>query len=128
MATVLGVGVGIFILAFIWALTFLLCLVFSRSQGGLKINELIYLTRECLWNAVIGIFLGALAITLILVFFPREDPSAAKEVDFTIYDHTLIGRTVLVSFMGLFVLVGVVLVFIFHWMDPMLAKPIKRRY
>ncbi|XP_070549298.1 transmembrane protein 218-like isoform X2 [Ptychodera flava] len=115
MATVLGVGVGIFILAFIWALTFLLCLVFSRSQGGLK-------------NAVIGIFLGALAITLILVFFPREDPSAAKEVDFTIYDHTLIGRTVLVSFMGLFVLVGVVLVFIFHWMDPMLAKPIKRRY
>ncbi|XP_077985732.1 transmembrane protein 218-like isoform X1 [Glandiceps talaboti] len=115
MATVLGVGVGIFILAFIWTLTFALCLFFSRSQGGLK-------------NAGIGIFFLSLIITLILIFFPREDPSAPVVEDYTIYDNTIIGRTVLVSFMGLFVLVGVVFVFLFHWMDPMLAKPIKKRY
>ncbi|XP_077985733.1 transmembrane protein 218-like isoform X2 [Glandiceps talaboti] len=128
MATVLGVGVGIFILAFIWTLTFALCLFFSRSQGGLKLSDIVYLTPECLWNAGIGIFFLSLIITLILIFFPREDPSAPVVEDYTIYDNTIIGRTVLVSFMGLFVLVGVVFVFLFHWMDPMLAKPIKKRY
>ncbi|XP_077865624.1 transmembrane protein 218-like, partial [Saccoglossus kowalevskii] len=77
-------------------------------------------------NAVVGVFLGALVITLVLVFFPIEDPTASETVDYTIYDNTIIGRSLLVAFMGLFVIIGGVFVFIFHWMDPIQAKPLKK--
>uniref|UniRef100_A0A673HUH9 Transmembrane protein 218 n=1 Tax=Sinocyclocheilus rhinocerous TaxID=307959 RepID=A0A673HUH9_9TELE len=61
---VLGVGTGVFIIALIWIVTLALNIVLSRATG------------------IISIFLLALTITLVLVFFPRapEVPSLERAV------------------------------------------------
>uniref|UniRef100_A0A672K632 Transmembrane protein 218 n=1 Tax=Sinocyclocheilus grahami TaxID=75366 RepID=A0A672K632_SINGR len=61
---VLGVGTGVFIIALIWIVTLALNIVLSRATG------------------MIPIFLLALTITLVLVFFPRapEVPSPERAV------------------------------------------------
>ncbi|XP_069750588.1 transmembrane protein 218 isoform X3 [Narcine bancroftii] len=66
---VMGVGPGIFILAVIWVLCLLICNLLSRSGG--MISRL----------SIVLVFLLALILTLILIFFPRakETPEPVTE-------------------------------------------------
>ncbi|GCC38683.1 hypothetical protein chiPu_0017198 [Chiloscyllium punctatum] len=66
---VMGVGPGVFILAVVWVLSLLICMLLSRSGGVIS------------WLSIILVFFLALMITLILIFFPRakETPESVTE-------------------------------------------------
>ncbi|XP_019514395.1 PREDICTED: transmembrane protein 218 isoform X3 [Hipposideros armiger] len=66
--TVLGVGAGVFILALLWVLVLLLCVLLSRASGVARFS-------------VMFVFLGALIITSVLLLFPRASESPAPEVE-----------------------------------------------
>ncbi|ESO99981.1 hypothetical protein LOTGIDRAFT_230924 [Lottia gigantea] len=113
MARVLGIGEGLFILAFLWVLCLLLCLVFSRAQGALS-------------------HLGPLAIivaglvTIILIFIPREPEISTPDDSIKIYDYSIIYRFGLIAVVSLFIIIGGVLYLTQQMMIPVLAKPIRR--
>ncbi|XP_069750587.1 transmembrane protein 218 isoform X2 [Narcine bancroftii] len=79
---VMGVGPGIFILAVIWVLCLLICNLLSRSGG--MISRL----------SIVLVFLLALILTLILIFFPRAketpEPVTEKVRYSTIKPHTFL--------------------------------------
>lgn len=112
MAQIAGIGVGLFILAFIWVFTIFLFLVFSRAQGAVA-------------NLGIGLMILSLIVTLTLIFLPRGPVEEGNR--FVIYDNYVIGRTVLVTLAGIMVAVGLVLVVVFHLFEPQLAKPITKK-
>jgi hypothetical protein len=111
MATVAGIGIGLFILAFVWALCFFLCLAFSRAQGAVA-------------NAGIGFVLLAIILTVILWFFPRGEPSAEER--YTVFDSLYIARMTIISFCGVMMAVGGVLMVVFHVFEPQKAVVLKR--
>ncbi|XP_053703060.1 transmembrane protein 218 isoform X1 [Synchiropus splendidus] len=82
--TVLEVGNGVFILAVVWIAALVVGAMLLRASGSSKF-------------AVIPVFLLALIITLVLVFFPRspEIPPAFNEIE--IVDTLFIGRYVLLA-------------------------------
>ncbi|MGH0175843.1 UNVERIFIED_CONTAM: hypothetical protein FKN15_071639 [Acipenser sinensis] len=112
--TVLGVGIGVFLIALIWSVALVLCLLLSRASGPAKF-------------AVIPVFLIALIITLVLIFFPRasETPSTVTQV--VIVDTFFIGRYFLVSILGVILLASLFLVLPFHVLEPVYAKPLRAR-
>ncbi|XP_029429985.1 transmembrane protein 218 [Rhinatrema bivittatum] len=109
--TVLGVGTGVFILALLWVLALLLCLLLSRASGLARVS-------------IILIFFLALIVTLILLFFPRDTqtPTPVKEVQ--IVDTFFIGRYFLVSILSVIFLGSLFLLLIYHILDPISAKPL----
>ena len=111
MATIAGIGVGLFVLAFVWALCLFLCVAFSRAQGAIA-------------NAGIGLILLAVVLTLILWFFPRGPPSAEEQ--YTVYDSMYMARTAIISICGIMVAVGGALLVVFHVFDPQKAVVLKR--
>ncbi|XP_058520038.1 transmembrane protein 218 isoform X2 [Ochotona princeps] len=66
--TVLGVGAGVFILALLWVLVLLLCVLLSRASGVARFS-------------VVFVFLGALIITAVLLLFPRASEFPAPQVE-----------------------------------------------
>lgn len=112
--TVLGVGTGVFVLAILWVLALLLCLLLSRAAGFAKLS-------------VNLVFFLALIITLTLVFFPRatQTPDPVKETQ--IVDTFFIGRYFLVSILSLIFLGSLFLVLIYHVLEPIHAKPLPIR-
>uniref|UniRef100_A0A8C0WUU4 Transmembrane protein 218 n=1 Tax=Castor canadensis TaxID=51338 RepID=A0A8C0WUU4_CASCN len=66
--TVLGVGAGVFVLALLWVLVLLLCVLLSRASGIARFS-------------VIFVFLGALIITSVLLLFPRASELPTPEVE-----------------------------------------------
>ncbi|KAK6173531.1 hypothetical protein SNE40_016963 [Patella caerulea] len=113
MARVLGIGEGLFVLAFIWVLCLILCIALTRAQGSIS-------------------NLGPLAIllagflTVVLVFIPREPEVAAPDESVKIYDYSVIYRFGLISVISLFLIIGFVLYLTQYLMVPVLAKPIRR--
>ena len=44
-----------------------------------------------------------------------------------ITDNTFISRVLMLTLLGLFTLISLVCMFLFHWMEPIFAKPIKAK-
>ncbi|KAL7981484.1 hypothetical protein Chor_002380 [Crotalus horridus] len=67
--TILGVGPGVFILAVVWVLTLLLCVLLSRASGLARFS-------------VILVFFAAVIITVTLLLFPRASkfPAPVTEI------------------------------------------------
>ncbi|XP_041373164.1 transmembrane protein 218-like [Gigantopelta aegis] len=114
MARVFGVGVGIFVLGFLWVLSLFICIVLSRAESGLaKLGPVA--------------ILGAILLTVILVFIPREPEFPTVEEIITKYDYTIIYRSSLLATLAIFLVVGL-LTFVLRVVNaPVYAKPIRRR-
>ncbi|XP_062053252.1 transmembrane protein 218 [Lepus europaeus] len=110
--TVLGVGAGVFILALLWVLVLLLCVLLSRASGVARFS-------------VIFVFLGALIITSVLVLFPRASEFPAPEAEIEIVDAFFIGRYVLLAFISAVFLGSLFLVLTHHVLEPIYAKPLR---
>ncbi|XP_073441001.1 transmembrane protein 218 [Dendrobates tinctorius] len=113
-STVLGVGIGVFVIAVIWVVTLLMCILLSRASGAARFSSL-------------ALLLLAVIITLILVFFPRasETPSPEKEVQ--IVDSFFIGRYVLLSIISV-IFLGSIFLSVNSWvLEPVYAKPLRVR-
>ncbi|XP_044114072.1 transmembrane protein 218 [Neovison vison] len=110
--TVLGVGAGVFLLALLWVLVLLLCVLLSRASGIARFS-------------VVFVFLGALIVTSVLLLFPRAGEAPAPEVEVKIVDSFFIGRYVLLAFLTAVFLGGVFLVLIHHVLEPIYAKPLR---
>ncbi|XP_022368842.1 transmembrane protein 218 [Lutra lutra] len=110
--TVLGVGAGVFLLALLWVLVLLLCVLLSRASGIARFS-------------VVFVFLGALIVTSVLLLFPRAGEVPAPEVEMKIVDSFFIGRYVLLAFLTAVFLGGLFLVLIHHVLEPIYAKPLR---
>ncbi|XP_072467584.1 transmembrane protein 218-like isoform X2 [Notamacropus eugenii] len=110
--TILGVGAGVFILALLWVLVLLLCVLLSRASGLARFSG-------------IFVFLAALIVTLVLLFFPRATEVPTPEVEIKIMDKFFIGRYVLLAFLSIFFLGSLFLVLIHHILEPIYAKPLR---
>lgn len=110
--TVLDVGTGVVVIAVVWIAFLLMGMMLLRAAGTARLG-------------VIPLFLLALTVTLVLVFFPRSPETPAPFKDIEIVDTLFIGRYVLLAvaaaaFMfGLFTLVPV------HLLEPVYAKELK---
>ncbi|KAG9482423.1 transmembrane protein 218 [Eleutherodactylus coqui] len=113
-STVLGVGTGVFVIAVIWVVTLLSCILLSRASGAARLSS-------------IALFFLAVIITLILVFFPRasETPSPEKEVQ--IVDSFFIGRYVFLSLISVIFLGSLFLALSYYILEPVYAKPLRLR-
>ncbi|XP_075822477.1 transmembrane protein 218 [Microtus pennsylvanicus] len=109
---VLGVGAGVFLLALIWVLVLLLCVLLSRASGIARFS-------------IVFVFLGALIITAVLLLFPRANEFPAPEVEMKIVDAFFIGRYVLLAFLSAVFLGGLFLVLTQHVLEPIYAKPLR---
>ncbi|MBN3278045.1 TM218 protein, partial [Polyodon spathula] len=112
--TVLGVGIGVVLIAVVWCVALVLCLLLCRASGSAKF-------------AVIPVFLIALIITLVLIFFPRASETPSAVTQGVIVDTFFIGRYFLVSIMGVIFLASLFLVLPFHILEPVYAKPLRAR-
>uniref|UniRef100_A0A4X2LYA4 Transmembrane protein 218 n=1 Tax=Vombatus ursinus TaxID=29139 RepID=A0A4X2LYA4_VOMUR len=110
--TVLGVGAGVFILALLWVLVLLLCVLLCRASGLARFS-------------VTFVFLAAVIITSVLLLFPRATEVPTPEVEIKIMDKFFIGRYVLLAFLSIFFLGSLFLVLIHHILEPIYAKPLR---
>lgn len=110
--TVLGVGAGVFLLALIWVLVLLLCVLLSRASGIARFS-------------IVFVFLGAVIITSVLLLFPRASEVSAPEVEMKIVDAFFIGRYVLLAVLSAVFLGGLFLVLTQHALEPVYAKPLR---
>lgn len=108
--TVLGVGIGLFLIILVWAISLFLCIVFSRATGAIS-------------NIGIAVILFAILFTVILLVLPREDFAAPSK---TVYDYSVIYRSVLIAVCALFLVIGLVAYLVTYLMEPVYAKPIRR--
>ncbi|XP_056592190.1 transmembrane protein 218 isoform X3 [Triplophysa dalaica] len=109
---VLGVGTGVFIVALVWIVTLALSIILSRATGPTKLG-------------IVPIFLLALTITLVLVFFPRATEVPSTEREFEIVDTFFIGRYVLLSLVSVVFLAGLFMLLPLHFLEPVYAKPLR---
>jgi amino acid transporter len=111
MATVGGIGIGLFVLAFVWALCIFLCIAFSRAQGGVAF-------------AAVGFILIAVILTLVLWFMPRGAPP--PEESYIKYDDMYVSRTVLISFVGIFAFLGLAFWTFLHFFEAQRTDRLKK--
>lgn len=113
MARVLGVGVGLFLIAFVWGLCVFFCLLLTRSSTNIsKLGPVLIL--------VAGLFTG------ILVVIPQEPQFPTENEEAVIYDYTIIYRNVVIAGLALFIIIGLVLFLVKHAMEPIYAKRLRR--
>ncbi|XP_003472758.1 transmembrane protein 218 [Cavia porcellus] len=110
--TVLGVGAGVFILALLWVLVLLLCVLLSRASGVARLS-------------VVFVFLAAVIVTAVLLLFPRASEFPDLAVEMKIVDAFFIGRYVLLAFLGTVFLASLFLVLTHHVLEPIYAKPLR---
>ena len=103
------IGPGFIILAVIWIISVVLCIIFSRADGPLAFVGIVFI-------------LIALIVTLVLWFYPR---GVATVEPYVIYDYTYIPRTALVSVCGVLLFVGLVFLGLFHIFDQKHGTPLK---
>ena len=99
-------GTGIIILAVLWSVALLLAVTLSRLDGAIS-------------YAGIGAVIVVLIITLILWFIPRGPDPNYK--DYVVYDSMYIGRTALISFCGVMLLVALIMFALTHLFEPQVA-------
>ena len=111
MALVAGLGVGLFILAFLWVLCLFICIGLSRAQGAMS------------YLGIVAV-LVAIIVSLILWFLPRgPDTTAATGI---VYDYTYAGRLAIVICTGIMLLVGLVAYVFLHVFEQHQAVVIKK--
>ncbi|KAJ8034263.1 hypothetical protein HOLleu_21026 [Holothuria leucospilota] len=114
MGLIFGIGTGLFIIIVLWTITVLLSLAFSRVDSLRPVAGVLVLVTTI--------------ITIILVLYPREG-AIPEAVDVVVTDHTFWGRVAMLAGMGLFTMLSLLFMLVFHWTDPVIARPIKsRRY
>jgi len=96
-----AIGAGFIILAVVWIVCIILCLVFSRAEGPLAF-------------AGMGFIVAAAIVTLVLWFYPRGTQSTPQYI---VYDYTYIPRTALVSICGIMLFIGGIVVAAFYVFD-----------
>ncbi|KAM8928013.1 transmembrane protein 218 [Pelodytes ibericus] len=111
-STILGVGTGVFVLAVIWVVTLLLCVLLSRASGKARLSAVL-------------VFLLAVTVTLILLFFPREVETPAPMTEVQIVDTFFIGRYILISIISVIFLGSFFLTLVYHILEPIYAKPLR---
>ncbi|XP_055864546.1 transmembrane protein 218-like [Biomphalaria glabrata] len=110
---VLNVGIGLFVLAFVWVIELAACIALSRSPTKLA-------------NMAPVSILIAIIISIILIFIPRESQYPSLEEQSVIYDYSIVYRSSLIAVMALFVVLGLVFYFIQHALHPVQAKPLRK--
>ncbi|CAG5131861.1 unnamed protein product [Candidula unifasciata] len=110
---VLNVGIGLFILAFIWILALIICLAFSKSPTKI---------------ASLGPFsiIAAIIISIILIFIPRDSQFPSPEEQSMVYDYSIVYRSGLIAVMAFFVVVGLAIFLVNHAMQPVQAQPLRK--
>ncbi|XP_034292878.1 transmembrane protein 218 isoform X2 [Pantherophis guttatus] len=110
--TILGVGPGVFILAVVWVLTLLLCMLLSRAAGLARFS-------------VILVFFAAVIITLTLLLFPRAGKFPAPVIEIKVVDTFFIGRFILLFVLTVVFLGCMFLLLTHHLLQPVYAKPLR---
>ncbi|XP_066564088.1 transmembrane protein 218 [Amia ocellicauda] len=110
--TVLGVGPGVLLIVLVWIVALALCFLLSRAAGAAKFS-------------VVPVFLLALVITLILIFFPRAPETASPVKEVVIVDTFFIGRYVLLACAGVIFLASLFTLLPLHVLEPIYAKPLR---
>ncbi|XP_028402050.1 transmembrane protein 218-like [Dendronephthya gigantea] len=113
MALVLGIGSGLFALIIIWIVGLILCVVFSRVSA--------------LRNGVVGIGILIIALTVILILYPRESDESPKETSKQPVDNLSVLRTTIFAGACLLAVISLVLMLVFHWMEPQYAPALLAR-
>ncbi|XP_056300559.1 transmembrane protein 218 [Pseudoliparis swirei] len=111
-SAVLDVGTGVFVIAIVWILLLVFGMMLLRASGSAKLG-------------IIPIFLLALTITLVLVFFPRSPETAAPFKETEIVDTLFIGRYVLLAVVSTVFLLVVFMLIPFHFLEPVYAKALR---
>lgn len=111
-STVLEVGTGVFIIAVVWIAALVLGMMLLKASGSAKLG-------------VIPVFLLALTITLVLVFFPRSPETTPQFQEIEIVDTLFIGRYVLLAVVSAVFLVVFFMLLPFHFLEPVYAKALK---
>ncbi|KAK8770851.1 transmembrane protein 218-like [Amblyomma americanum] len=106
---VFDVGIGVFILAVLWAVCCLLCVFLSKTQG---------ISRAA------GVFAAALVATVLLLTVPQGEGPKSKDSDIT--DPLFIWRNALTVLLGLCALASPVLMIKMHWSVPVQARSLSR--
>lgn len=110
--TVLEVGTGVFVIVAVWIVALVFGILLLRASGSAKLG-------------VLPVFLLALTITLVLVFFPRSPETPLPFEDIEIVDTLFIGRYVLLAVVSTIFLVAFFVLLPFHFLEPVYAKPLK---
>ena len=110
MATIGGIGIGLFIIILIWVVALVLSVALSRAQGAIS-------------NAPIGIILGAVVITLILLFIPRGPIESGA--DYIIYDQNYNTRVAILSISGIVAFLGILMYVPLVVFEPTIARPLR---
>ncbi|TNN51667.1 Transmembrane protein 218 [Liparis tanakae] len=111
-SAVMDVGTGVFVIAIVWILLLVFGMMLLRASGSAKLG-------------IIPIFLLALTITLVLVFFPRSPETAAPFKEMEIVDTLFIGRYVLLALVSTVFLLVVFMLLPFHFLEPVYAKALR---
>ncbi|XP_059401636.1 transmembrane protein 218-like [Carassius carassius] len=109
---VLVVGSIAFINDLIWIMTLTFTIVLSRATGPTKLG-------------IIPIFLLALTITLVLLFFPLAPEVPSPERAVQIVDMFFIGRYVLLSSVTVVFLATLFMLLPLHFLEHVYAKPLR---
>jgi len=109
MAAVM-LGTGFVVLVVVWVVCIVLCIVFSRLDGAAS------------YAGIVAI-VAAVVVTLALWFHPRGHAPAAETR--ATHDSASVVRNAVVSVLALMLVVGVVVVGVFHVFDERRARPVK---
>ncbi|XP_014674569.1 PREDICTED: transmembrane protein 218-like [Priapulus caudatus] len=109
---ILGVGVGVIIIGALWVMCLFLCIFCTAVTGGAR-------------NSGFITFAIALAVTLFLVFLPRQPLAPPPELDMTIYDGLFYWRLAILGFLSISLIVGMVGVLKHYLAEPIYAKALK---
>ncbi|XP_040929748.1 transmembrane protein 218 isoform X1 [Betta splendens] len=100
---------------------------FSSDIGGLHVR-VFNAQNVALVNVQLGvipIFLVALTITLVLVFFPRSQETVPPFKQIEIVDTLFIGRYVLLAVVSAVFLVAFFMLLPLHFLEPVYAKALR---
>ncbi|XP_038635396.1 transmembrane protein 218 [Scyliorhinus canicula] len=111
--TIMGVGAGIFILAVVWILVLLACMLLSRSGDMIS------------WLSTVFVFFLALILTMILIFFPRAKEIPEPVTEDVVYDTFFIGRYSLLCILIVTILISLILLFPHYLAEHVEAKLIR---
>ncbi|XP_068457188.1 transmembrane protein 218 [Clinocottus analis] len=111
-STVMEVGTGVCAIVIVWILVLLFGMMLLRTSRSAKLG-------------IIPIFLLALTITLVLVFFPRRPEIAAPFKETEIVDTLFIGRYVLLALVSAVFLLMFFMLLPFHLLEPVYAKALR---
>ncbi|CAD5122424.1 DgyrCDS10852 [Dimorphilus gyrociliatus] len=110
MARVLNVGIGVFILAFIWAIALIAFVLVARSRSSAK-------------SIGIGMIFLAIVITIILLLIPRGKVTEDSNVVYDEFSGPRIASLVLGS---IFILLGPIAWFLFYGLLPLRAINLRK--